>query len=168
VTERLKGEGKTGYAAPPKPRKGEFATTSIAIVGTRWNVGYIDALTAGAKRCLKDWGVPPRRVKQFLVPGAFELPLAVSGLIERASFDGIIALGAVIRGETPHFEYVAGECSRGLREAAQRYGVPIGFGVLTVNNDAQAEARCGPGRDNKGYEAAASTLEMIRFLRDLS
>src|ERR1043166_5656840 len=80
----MKGH-KSGYAAPPKPRKGEFADVSIAIVGTRWNVGFIDALTNGAKRCLKDWGVPSRRVKQFLVPGAFELPLAVSGLIERAS-----------------------------------------------------------------------------------
>jgi 6,7-dimethyl-8-ribityllumazine synthase len=156
-----------GYAAPPKPRKGEFKDVSIAIVGTRWNVGFIDALTAGAKRCLKDWGVPPARVKEILVPGAFELPLAVSSLAERASFDGIIALGAVIRGETPHFEYVAGECSRGLREASQQYGMPIGFGVLTVNTDAQAEARCGPGKDNKGYEAAASTLEMIRFVRGL-
>jgi 6,7-dimethyl-8-ribityllumazine synthase len=159
---------KTGYAAPGKPRKGEFKDVSIAIVATRWNVGIVGALIDGAKRCLKDWGVPRAKVKEFLVPGAFELPLAASALIERANFDGIVALGAVIRGETPHFEYVAGECSRGLREAMQRYGVPIGFGVLTVNSDAQAEARCGPGKDNKGYEAAASALEMIRFMRSLS
>jgi 6,7-dimethyl-8-ribityllumazine synthase len=160
-------KGKTGYAAPPKPRKGEFRDVRIAIVGTRWNVGYVQALTAGAQRCFKDWGVPKGQVREFLAPGAFELPLAVAALIERANYDGIVALGAVVRGETPHFEYVAGECSRGLREASQQYGVPVGFGVLTVNTDVQAEARCGPGRDNKGYEAAASTLEMIRFIRGI-
>jgi len=160
-------DGKTGYAAPPKARKGEFKDVSIAIVATRWNVGFVRALVGGAHRCLKEWGVPARQVREFLVPGAFELPLAVAALTERASYDGIVALGAVIRGETPHFEYVAGECSRGLREASQNYGMPVGFGVLTVNTDAQAQARCGAGRDNKGYEAAASTLEMIRFIRGI-
>jgi 6,7-dimethyl-8-ribityllumazine synthase len=158
---------KSGYAAPPKPRKGEFKDISIAIVATRWNVGVVRALIDGANRCLKDWGVPANQVREFLAPGAFELPLAVSALIERANYDGIVALGAVIRGETPHFEYVAGECARGLREAAQDSGVPVGFGVLTVNSDAQAQARCGAGKDNKGYEAAASTLEMIRFIRGI-
>ena len=164
---RAKSGGKSGYAAPPRPRKDEFKDTSIAIVATRWNVGFVNSLVAGAHRCLKDWGVPATQVREFLAPGAFELPLAVSALIEHASFDGIVALGAVIRGETPHFDFVAGECARGLREAAQDSGVPVGFGVLTVNDDAQAAARCGPGKDNKGYEAAASTLEMIRFIRGL-
>ncbi len=159
--------GKSGYAAPPRPRKNEFRDVSIAIVATRWNVGVVQALVDGARRCLKDWGVPAAQTREFLVPGAFELPLAVSALIERANFDGIVALGAVIRGETPHFEYVAGECSRGLREASQDSGVPVGFGVLTVNTDAQAAARCGAGKDNKGYEATASALEMIRFIREL-
>lgn len=158
---------KTGYAAPPRPRRSEFRDTSIAIVATRWNVGFVRALVAGAHRCLRDWGVPAAQVRELLVPGAFELPLAVSALIDRANHDGIVALGAVIRGETPHFEFVAGECARGLREAAQDSGVPVGFGVLTVNSDAQAAARCGPGRDNKGYEATAGVLEMIRFVRSL-
>jgi 6,7-dimethyl-8-ribityllumazine synthase len=162
----MKGQkGKSGYAAPPKPRQGEFKDVSIALVATRWNVGFVRALLDGAHRCLKEWGVPAAQVKEFLTPGAFELPLAVSTLTRRARYDGIVALGAVIRGETPHFEYVAGECARGLREVAQSSGVPIGFGVLTVNTDAQAAERCGAGKDNKGYEAAASTLEMIRFVR---
>ena len=165
---RLKpGATKSGYAAPPKAGKNEFKDISIAIVATRWNVGVVDALIAGAHRCLKDWGVPAAQVKEFRAPGAYELPLAVSALIERANFDGIVALGAVIRGDTPHFEFVAGECARGLREASQDSGVPVGFGVLTVNTDEQAVERCGPGRDNKGYEAAASALEMIRFVREL-
>jgi 6,7-dimethyl-8-ribityllumazine synthase len=159
---------KTGYAAPPKPARKEFKDTRIAIVATRWNVGVVDALIAGAHRCLKDWGVPAAQIDEFRAPGAYELPLAASVLIERANYDGIIALGAVIRGDTPHFDFVAGECARGLREAAQDSGVPIGFGVLTVNTDQQAIERCGPGKSNKGYEAAASMLEMIRFIRGLS
>src|SRR5262249_34578965 len=111
--------------------------------------------------------VPSAQVEAFRAPGAYELPLAVSLLCEAGEFDGIVALGAVIRGDTPHFDFVAGECARGLREASQHYGMPVGFGVLTVNTDQQAVDRAGPGRDNKGYEAAAVVLEMIRFARKL-
>jgi 6,7-dimethyl-8-ribityllumazine synthase len=165
---RLKPGGtKSGYAAPPKPGKNEFKDIRVAIVATRWNVGVVDALIAGAHRCLKDWGVPAARVKEFRAPGAYELPLAAAALVKRKKFDGIVALGAVIRGDTPHFEFVAGECARGLREVSQNSRVPVGFGVLTVNTEQQAVDRCGPGRDNKGYEAAAGTLEMIRFVRHL-
>ncbi len=137
----------------------------VALVATRWNVDVVDALLAGARRCLADWGVSPKRVDEFHVPGAYELPLAATALMKSGRYDAVITLGAVIRGDTPHFEFVAGECSRGLREASQIYGVPLGFGVLTVNTPEQAEARAGKGRDNKGYEAAAATLEMVRLLR---
>nr|WP_295681211.1 6,7-dimethyl-8-ribityllumazine synthase [uncultured Nevskia sp.] len=155
---------KSGYAAPPKPEKGEFKGKRIAVVATRWNVEVVEALTVGVHKCLKDWGVSPRSVQSLMVPGAFELPLAASALMDSGKFDGVVALGAVIRGDTPHFEFVAGECSRGLREAAQIYGVALGFGVLTVNTAEQAYERCKPGKENKGYEAAAAMLEMIRLL----
>jgi len=158
---------KSGYAAPPKPEKGEFKDRRVAVIATRWNVEVVEALTAGVHKCLKDWGVPARNVESFLAPGAFELPLAVSALMKTGRFDGVVALGAVIRGDTPHFDFVAGECSRGLREASQIFGTPLGFGVLTVNTAEQAFERCKPGKENKGYEAAAAMLEMIRLVGSL-
>jgi 6,7-dimethyl-8-ribityllumazine synthase len=162
-----KKTAKTGYAAPEKPAKNEFKGARVALVVTRWNVGIVDALLAGARRCLADWGVNPKHVAEFRAPGAFELPLAVSALMKSGEYDAVVTLGAVIRGDTPHFDFVAGECSRGLREASQKHGVALGFGVLTVNTDAQAVERSGPGSDNKGYEATAAALEMLRFLRAL-
>jgi 6,7-dimethyl-8-ribityllumazine synthase len=159
--------GKTGYAAPGAPGKNEFKGARVALVATRWNVEVVDALLAGAHRCLADWGVSTRHVTEYRAPGAFELPLAVSALMKSGRYDAVVTLGAVIRGDTPHFDFVAGECSRGLREAAQKHGVPLGFGVLTVNTDQQAAERSGPGSDNKGYEAAAAALEMLRVLRSI-
>lgn len=158
---------KSGYAAPPKPEKGRFRHKRIAIIKTRWNVEIVDALTEGVVKCLKDWGVAPANVRHFHAPGAFELPLAVSALMDSGNFDGVVALGAVIRGDTPHFDFVAGECSRGLREASQIYKTALGFGVLTVNTAEQAFERCKPGKTNKGYEAAAAMLEMIALLDEV-
>ena len=155
---------KSGYLAPPPPRKDEFRHTRIALLATRWNVEIVDALLKGARECLADWGVSHKLIAEFKAPGAFELPLAASALMKSGNFHGVIVLGAVIRGDTPHFEYVAGECSRGLREASQKHQVPLGFGVLTVNTVEQALERCRPGPENKGYEAAAATLEMVRLL----
>lgn len=158
---------KSGYAAPPAPQRDEFRKTRVAILATRWNVEIVDALRAGARRCLADWGLADKHVREFLAPGAFELPLAATALMKTGRFDAVIVLGAVIRGDTPHFEFVAGECSRGLREASVKHGIPLGFGVLTVNTAEQAVERCGAGDDNKGYEAAAAALEMARLLRGL-
>lgn len=155
---------KTGYAASPAPGKNEFRQTRIALLATRWNLEVVDALLSGARECLRDWGVPDKHVDEFRAPGAFELPLAASALMKSGRYDGVVVLGAVIRGDTPHFEFVAGECSRGLREASQKHQTPLGFGVLTVNTPAQAAERCAPGKTNKGYEAAEATLEMIRLL----
>jgi 6,7-dimethyl-8-ribityllumazine synthase len=157
---------KSGYAAPPKPAKKEFASVRIALVATRWNTGIVDALLGGARAGLKDWGVTPDRVHEFRVPGAFEIPLALEQLARTRRYDGLVALGAVIRGDTPHFDYVCGECAAGLREVSVRHALPIGFGVLTVDTVAQASARVKPGKGNKGYEAAAATLEMVRFKRE--
>jgi 6,7-dimethyl-8-ribityllumazine synthase len=158
---------KTGYAAPPAPAKGEFKSARVALVMTRWNVGIVAGLHAGVRRCLAEWGVADKHVGEFYAPGAFELPLAVSALMKSGAWDAVVTLGAVIRGDTPHFDFVAGECARGLREAAQKHGVPLGFGVLTVNTAQQAVDRAGPGRDNKGYEAAAAALEMLRLVREI-
>jgi len=158
---------KAGYAAPAKPAAREFREVDIAILATRWNVDIVDPLIAGAHRCLKDWGVPSAKVQELRAPGAFELPLALAALAKSGRFDGVVVLGAVIRGDTPHFEFVAGECSRGLREVSTKHRLPLGFGVLTVNTPAQAQERAGAGNDNKGYEAAAAMLEMIRLLRTI-
>jgi 6,7-dimethyl-8-ribityllumazine synthase len=156
---------KTGYNAPAAPAKGEFATVRVALVATRWNTGIVDALLTGARRCLEDWGVAKARIDEFRVPGAFEVPLALEQLAQSRRYEGLIALGAVIRGDTPHFDFVAGECSRGIQDVSLRHRQPIGFGVLTVNTAAQAAARAKPGKANKGYEAASAMLEMVRFKR---
>jgi 6,7-dimethyl-8-ribityllumazine synthase len=99
----------------------------------------------------------------FHVPGAFELPLAAKMLARTHSYDAVIALGAVIRGKTPHFDYVAGEAARGLQQVALETGVPIAFGVLTTNTQKQAEARAGGRHGNKGFDAAMTAIEMARF-----
>lgn len=154
---------KSGYAAPPRPAAGEFANTRVAIAATRWNTELVDALIAGAQRALLDWGVRESNVRIYRVPGAFELPLACERIAYGKHFDGVVAVGAVIRGETPHFDFVAGECARGLQEVMLRFGIPLGFGVLTVDTVEQARARAGDGDDNKGYQSAQAVLEMIRF-----
>jgi 6,7-dimethyl-8-ribityllumazine synthase len=148
-------DAKTGYAAPAAPGRNEFSKARIAIVSTRWNVEIVDALTAGARECLMTWGVPARNIREFRAPGAYEIPLAC------------LKLGAVIRGDTPHFDFVAGECARGLIDVQLQTRKPVGFGVLTVNTVQQAVERAGPGAGNKGYEAAAAMLEMIRLAKEL-
>jgi 6,7-dimethyl-8-ribityllumazine synthase len=158
---------KSGYAAPAVPDKSEFRKTRVAILGTHWNVELVESLSAGARRCLLDWGVQEKHIREFRAPGAFELPLATSALMKTGKYDAVVVVGAVIRGDTPHFEFVAGECSRGLREASVKHGIPLGFGVLTVNTSAQAVERCGSSDTNKGYEAAAAALEMVRLLREV-
>lgn len=141
----------------------------IAIVCTRWNDDIVDRLVDGALDVLTDCGVDEQDIAVVRVPGAFELPLTVDRLAEGEAYDGIIALGAVIRGETPHFDYVAGECARGLSATALEYGVPVGFGVITADNAEQADARAQPDEDhNKGAEAASAVVEMANLLRVLA
>lgn len=157
---------KSGYAVP-QLREGEFDGVAIALLGTRWNLGVVDALLDGARRCLIEWGVPAQNIVEFRAPGAFEIPLAAHKLLDSDRFDGVVAVGAVIRGDTPHFDFVAGECARGLMEVQLRLGRPVGFGVLTVDNAEQALVRSLPDDTNKGYEAAAAVLDMIRLIRSL-
>jgi 6,7-dimethyl-8-ribityllumazine synthase len=159
---------KSGYAAPASVPTGHFSDLAIVILATRWNTDIVDALVDGARRGLAAWGVRAEQVRDMRVPGAFELPLAASRLFERGACDGIVTVGAVIRGETPHFDFVAGECSRGLMDVQLRFGRPIGFGVLTVNDFAQAQARAGSGDDNKGFESAVAMLEMISLTRGIA
>ncbi|HZC29278.1 MAG TPA: 6,7-dimethyl-8-ribityllumazine synthase [Gaiellaceae bacterium] len=125
-------------------------------------------LEDGARRGLRDCGVKEEDLEVARVPGCFELPIAARRLIADGELDGIVALGVVIRGETPHFDYVAGECARGIMSVQLTTAVPIGFGVLTTDNRAQAEERADPERGDKGYEAAvaAATVSIIERKRD--
>ena len=120
-------------------------------------------LEDGARRGLRDCGVADDATSMVRVPGCFEIPLASSRLIEEDRLDGMVALGVVIRGDTPHFDYVAGECARGIMTVQLDTGIPIGFGILTTENRAQAEERADPARGDKGYEAAiaAATVALI-------
>lgn len=159
-------DAKGGYIAPPPPKPGEFGKARIALIVTRWNVDIVDRLLDGARACLKDWGVADKNIELIRAPGAYEVPLACRIVLDGPRFDGAVALGAVIRGDTPHFDYVAGECSRGLIDVQLATGKPLGFGVLTVNTVQQAVDRAGPGSANKGYEAAAAMLEMLRLRKE--
>lgn len=135
------------------------------IVSARFYGDLADWLEDGARRALRDCGVADEAIVEFAVPGCFELPLAAQRLIAAEKLDAIVALGVVIRGDTPHFDYVAGECSRGLMEVALRSNVPVGFGILTTNTLAQAQERADPKRGDKGYEAALAALSVAQIPR---
>ncbi|HVB54751.1 MAG TPA: 6,7-dimethyl-8-ribityllumazine synthase [Candidatus Acidoferrales bacterium] len=138
----------------------------VSLVAARFNETVVERLVEGARRALRQHGVQADDTRLVWVPGCFEIPVAVAELIERGGCDAVVALGAVIRGETPHFEYVSEAVSSGIAAlSARRF--PIGFGVLTVNSVAQAEERAGGKLGNKGYEAAQTALEMFSVLRQL-
>jgi 6,7-dimethyl-8-ribityllumazine synthase len=137
----------------------------IGVALARFNQGVTEALLAGALDALVRHGVADDAIDVATVPGAFELPLCAQRLASTGRYDAIICLGAVVRGETPHFEFVAGEAARGIAEVARRHDLPVAFGVLTADTMAQALARAGGERGNKGYEAAVTALEMVQVLR---
>jgi 6,7-dimethyl-8-ribityllumazine synthase len=139
----------------------------FAIVVSRWNSGYTSRLESGARQALAEAGVGEDALLTFYVPGAFELPFACREAAKDGDFHAVIALGVVIRGDTPHFDYVAGEAARGIMQASIDTGVPIMFGVITADNIEQTEARCGEGVDNKGFEAAVSAIEMANLMREM-
>lgn len=137
----------------------------IAIIASRWNAAIVDRLVDGAVRGLESFGVS--HIEQVSVPGAFELPMAASLIAGSGRIDGIIVVGAVIRGETTHYELVANECGRGIQDVQLKTGIPVGFGVLTVENVGQAEARSeGPGGHNVGEEAAVVAVELAMLAAD--
>ena len=141
--------------------------TRIVLLVSRFNSFVVESLLSGAIDTLKRHGAEERDLEIVRVPGAYEMPIAAQRLAASKRFDAIIALGAVIRGGTPHFEYVAGECTRGLSSVSLKYDIPIAFGVLTVDTIEQAIERAGTKAGNKGAEAAMSAIEMINLLRGL-
>jgi 6,7-dimethyl-8-ribityllumazine synthase len=139
----------------------------VGILATRWNDFIVDRLVRGAIGTLVQHGVREQDLTLIQVPGAYELPLAAQKAAGSGRFDLLVALGAVIRGATAHFEYVAGECASGLTRASMDAGIPIGFGVLTVDTLDQAIERAGSKAGNKGAEAALTAMEMCSLLRQL-
>jgi 6,7-dimethyl-8-ribityllumazine synthase len=140
----------------------------FAVVATQWYDGILDNLIAGAIATLKEHGAEDRNITLIRVPGAFELPLALEHAAASGRYEALIALGCVIRGGTPHFEYVAGECASGVREVMLSYRLPVSFGVLTTDNLKQAQERAKPGEGNKGREAALAAIRMVSVLRQMN
>ena len=139
----------------------------IAIVAARFNHFVVDKLLAGAVQTLTQAGISSQDLDIVRVPGAFEIPLAARKLAASHNYDAVVTLGAVIRGGTPHFDYVAGECARGVSEAARDSGVPVVFGVLTCDTLEQATERSGGAHGNTGADSALAAIEMADLLRKL-
>lgn len=139
----------------------------FGILVSRFNSFVVESLLDGAIDCLQRHGAQASEIEIVRIPGAFEMPLAAQRMATSQRYDAIIALGAVIRGGTPHFEYVAGECTKGLAQVGMQYNLPVAFGVLTVDTIEQAIERAGTKAGNKGVEAAMSAIEMINVLRQL-
>ena len=137
----------------------------FAIVASRWNDAIVSRLIDGATKALAEASADESAIELFRVPGAFELPLCAQKAAETGRFDAVICLGVVIRGDTPHFEYVAGSAARGVTEAALRTGVPLLFGVITADNVEQADERSRDDENNKGHEAAMAAIEVANLYR---
>lgn len=152
-----------------KTIEGQLSVESakFAIVVGRWNAFIVESLLSGAIDCLKRHGAKEDNITIIRAPGAFEIPLVTKKVANQKAHDAIIALGAVIRGGTPHFEYVAGECVKGLAQVSLDAEVPVSFGVLTVDTIEQAIERAGTKAGNKGEEAALSAIEMVNILKQL-
>ena len=140
----------------------------FGIIRSRFNEDVTKRLLEGTLDALRVGGARDEAIDVVVVPGAFEIPLVASKLARSRRYDVLICLGAVIRGETPHFDYISAEVSRGVAQAAYDYGLPIIFGVLTANTDEQANARSGKGGTNRGYEAAVSAIEMANLMKRLA
>jgi 6,7-dimethyl-8-ribityllumazine synthase len=139
----------------------------VGIVAARFNEFVVESLVRGAVDSFRRHGGEDRDVTLVRVPGAWEIPLAVDRLAGAGGVDAIVALGAVIRGATPHFDYVAGECAKGMSAAGARHGLPVAFGVLTTDTIEQALERAGTKAGNKGADAMLSVIEMANLLRQL-
>ena len=139
----------------------------IALVASRFNDIIVDRLVGGAVDYLTRHGLERENLTLVRIPGAFELPLVCAKLAQSGKYDGIVALGAIIRGATPHFDFVASEATKGIASVSLDTGVPIGFGLLTTDNIEQAIERAGTKAGNKGVEAAAAVLETVRVLQQL-
>ena len=152
-----------------KTIEGDFSAgnANYAVLVARFNSFIVDSLQAGAIDTLTRHGVSDKNITVVKVPGAWELPLVARRLAESGKYDAIIALGAVIRGGTPHFDYVAGECAKGLGQVGMSANLPVVFGVLTTDSIEQAIERAGTKAGNKGADAAMTAIEMCSLLRKL-
>lgn len=149
--------------------EGDFSanTGKFTIIAGRFNSSIVDGLCSGAIDTLRRHGVPEANITMVKVPGAFELPLAAKRVAGKTEVDAIIALGAVIRGGTPHFDFVAGQCASGLARVSLEHDLPVSFGVLTTDTIEQAVERSGTKAGNKGVDAAMTALEMVSLLRSI-
>ncbi len=154
---------------PFKLTEGDLIARDLrfALVVSRFNDFVVDPLVRGAVDALKRHGATEKQIEIVRVPGAFDIPVVARKLAQSRRYEALVALGAVIRGQTPHFDYVAGECASGLARIALESGVPIGFGVLTTDTVEQAVDRAGGKAGNKGADAALAALEMANLLRRL-
>ncbi len=150
-----------------KTFQGSAASYRFAIVVSRFNFSITSRLLEGTESCLRHHKVPRKNWKVFYCPGSFELPLIADCLASQKRWDAIICLGAIIRGETPHFEYVSTQTARGIQDVALRHSLPVVFGVLTTNNKKQASDRAGGPGGHKGWDAAITAMEMAALLRSL-
>lgn len=159
----------TSAGSPAEGAKGtvDAAGLRVAILVARFNADVTDRLLDGALRCLRDHGASEGDVQVLRVPGAWELPQAAARVAALGAHDAIVTLGCVIRGETPHFDYVCDQANLGLGEVARSSDVPLTFGVLTTDDRAQALARAGEGTANKGYEVTLAALQMVALYRSL-
>lgn len=153
----------------PKVHEGRLTAEGFrfAIVASRWNDFLTSKLVDGALDALERLGAAEDAVEVFKVPGAFEIPLAALKAAGSGRFDAVIAIGAVIRGETSHFEHVAGEAAKGIAQVSMQTGIPVIFGVVTAENLEQAINRCGVKSGNKGFEAAMSAIEVVNLYREM-
>ena len=139
----------------------------FGLVAARFNGSVVERLVGGARETLLENGVAEGDIELIRVPGAWEIPAALDALADTGRFDALVALGAVIRGETPHFDYICNECAAGCARVTARTGLAVGFGVLTCDDGSQAAARAGGKAGNKGREAAEAALEMASLLSSL-
>jgi 6,7-dimethyl-8-ribityllumazine synthase len=154
-----------------KTHEGDFsipADTRFAIIAARFNSFVVDSLEAGAIDTLLRHGCRQENIEVYKVPGAWEMPIAAQRIAATKKYDAIITVGAVIRGGTPHFDFVAGECAKGLAHVSAQYDLPVAFGVLTVDTIEQAIERSGTKAGNKGHEAAMSAIETVSLLRGIT
>lgn len=154
---------------PPTTYEGSFEAEHlrVAIVASRFNESIVERLVEGAIECLSKHGVPDEYVSTVWVPGAFELPVTAKRVALSGEVDAVVCVGAVIRGHTPHFDYVAGEAARGITNASLETGIPITLGVLTTDTMEQAEERAGGRVGNKGFESALAAIEMANLFASL-
>jgi len=146
----------------------QYKEGNFAILSARFNSFIVDSLESGAIDALKRHGVPESNITLAKVPGAYEMPLAIQQMAQSGKYDAIIGLGAVIRGSTPHFDFVAGEASKGMANVSLDHNIPVINGVLTTNSIEQAIERAGTKAGNKGAEAAITAIEMVNLLKKIA